>query len=227
MTKTKPSSLSKNVERTVKAILNLLKTEGPTDAVVLGSRLKISAVAVRQHLYSLRDKHLVTYEEEPRPLGRPAKLWRLTANANQFFPDAHADLTLSLIQCTEKAFGKEGLNRVVTQCAQRHIEQYQKRIPQVGSLERRLKALVSLRNQEGYMAEINSLQDGSFQLIENHCPISTVAERCSQLCDAELEVFRSVVGKNVAVERREHMMTDSRRCVYLIRKLTAKQLKRR
>ena len=225
MTKTNPPARSKNLERTVQAILNLLKREGPSNAGALASRLKISDAAVRQHLYSLRDRRLVTSREEPRPMGRPAKLWRLTSNANRFFPDAHAELTLSLIQCTETTFGKDGLNRVVAQSTQQRIEQYQKRIPERGPLERRLKALVSLRNQEGYMVEIRSLQDGSFLLVQNHCPISKVVEICSQICAAELEVFQTVLGKKVSIERREHMLADSRRCVYLIRNLTAREIK--
>jgi len=59
--------------------------------------------------------------------------------------------------------------------------------------------------------------DGSFLLIENHCPISAAANTCPKLCDAEFEVFRAILGKGVAIERTEHMLAGARRCVYRIR----------
>jgi predicted ArsR family transcriptional regulator len=37
------------------------------------------------------------------------------------------------------------------------------------------KTLASIRTNEGYMAEIQSLDDDSFLLIENHCPICAAA----------------------------------------------------
>jgi predicted ArsR family transcriptional regulator len=66
------------------------------------------------------------------------------------------------------------------------------------------------------MAEVESLDDGSFLLIENHCPICTAAQACTGLCARELEVFQTVLGKDVAIERSEHILSGSRRCVYLV-----------
>ena len=71
--------------RTRRAILERLKQDGPQDAVGLAEELGISAMAVRQHLYGLQEEALVTFQEEARPLGRPAKIWRLTAAADRFF----------------------------------------------------------------------------------------------------------------------------------------------
>ena len=48
---------------------------------------------------------------EARPVGRPAKLWRLTLSADKFFPDGHADLTLGLIDAMRSAFGETGMDR--------------------------------------------------------------------------------------------------------------------
>ena len=48
------------------------------DSASLAGRLDVTAMAVRQHLYALQQEKLVTAEERPVPLGRPAKFWRLT-----------------------------------------------------------------------------------------------------------------------------------------------------
>ncbi|HEY2981579.1 MAG TPA: metalloregulator ArsR/SmtB family transcription factor [Anaerolineales bacterium] len=216
MTKQKTTSGESKALPTRRAILMIVKQEGPTDSVALASRLGISSMAVRQHLYALRDDHMVTYEEQPRPMGRPAKMWSLTPAAASFFPDTHAALTRNLLQATEKTFGPPGLAQVVCQCAHSQIESYRQRVPEDGSLQKRLKALVSILNEEGYMAEIQTQKDGSFLLIENHCPISAAANACAKLCDAELEVFQGVLGEGFVVQRLEHMVAGARRCVYRI-----------
>ena len=199
------------------AILRLLKQQGPSDSEDLAAQLGISAMAVRQHLYALRTQKLVTYQEEQRPIGRPAKMWHLTPAAEPHFPDAHAGLTVNLLNAAEQTFGEPGVKRVVSRCAEQQIEAYRSRIPARASLQNRLATLISIRNEEGYMAEVQRQPDGSFLLIENHCPISAAANTCPKLCDAELEVFRAILGEGVVIERTAHMLAGARRCVYRIR----------
>ncbi len=197
-------------------MLVLLKQRGPSDSEALAFELGISAMAVRQHLYALRQQKLVVYQEEPRPVGRPAKLWFPTPAANRFFPDAHASLTVSLLNAAGETFGEEGVQRLVARCAKRQIGTYRSRIPARASLPTRLEALVSIRNEEGFMAEVQRQRDGSFLLIENHCPISAAASVCPKLCDAEMEVFRAILGEGITIERTEHAVAGARRCVFRI-----------
>ncbi|MDZ4815466.1 MAG: metalloregulator ArsR/SmtB family transcription factor, partial [Verrucomicrobiota bacterium] len=188
-----------------------------SDSEALAAQLGISAMAVRQHLYALHAQKLVTYQEEQRPIGRPAKMWGLTPGAESHFPDAHAGLTVNLLNAVEQTFGKEGVKRVVLQSTHQQIENYRSRIPARASLPKRLQTLISIRNEEGYMAEVQRQPDGSFLLIENHCPISAAATVCSKLCEGEFEIFRAILGESVVIERTEHMLAGARRCVYRIR----------
>lgn len=209
----KPPSQTVSSQR---AIVKLLKQLGPMDANALASHLNISAMAVRQHLYALQREHLVTYEEEPRAMGRPAKLWQLTADADRLFPDRYAELTLSLINSMTEVFGEAGLDRLLEIRTRDQIATYQEQIPQSSSLRQRLEALAAIRAEEGYMAEVESLADGSFLLIENHCPICAAATMCTGLCRQELEVFQNVLGKEVTIERTEYILAGARRCVYQV-----------
>lgn len=202
---------------TRQAILRLLKQQGPSDSETLAAQLDISAMAVRQHLYALRTQRQVIYQEEQRPIGRPAKMWCLTPAAAPHFPDAHAGLTVNLLNAVEQIFGAEGVQRLVTRCAKQQIADYRSRIPMRSPFRARLEALVSIRNEEGFMAEVQRPRDGSFLLIENHCPIFAAANVCPKLCDAEMEVFRAILGEGVTIERTEHMVAGARRCVYHIR----------
>ena len=202
--------------KTRRAIVKLLKTDGPLDSAKLAERLGLTAMAVRQHLYALQSENLVTAEARPVPLGRPAKFWGLTSEADRLFPEAYAELSVALIDAMQDAFGAEGLNRVlVSRCARQRVE-YLKRIRPNASLEKKLMELARVRTEEGYMAEIRRDVDGSFLLVENHCPICAAANACQGFCSTELDLFRSVLGPAVDVERVEHIVSGDRRCAYRI-----------
>ena len=203
--------------KTRRAITKLLKTEGPIDSAQLAERLGLTAMAVRQHLYVLQREGLVAAETRPVPIGRPAKFWRLTREADHLFPEAYAELSVALIDSVKDAFGDEGLERVLTsRCARQRMD-YSKRIPKQASLERKLQELAKVRTEEGYMAEVRSEVDGSFLLVENHCPICAAANACQGFCSTELDLFRSVLGPGVSVERAEHIVKGDQRCVYKVK----------
>src|SRR5438094_4933211 len=83
--------------KTRRRLVKLLKTEGALDSARLAKRLRVTPMAVRQHLYALQKEKMVTAEERPVPVGRPAKYWRLTRDADRLFPDAYAELSVALI----------------------------------------------------------------------------------------------------------------------------------
>src|SRR5688500_18290380 len=133
--------------KTRHAIVKLLKTECPIDSARLAERLGLSAMAVRQHLYALQRKRLVTAEERPVPIGRPAKFWGLTLEADRLFPEAYAELSVALIDALQDTFGAEGLNRVLVSRCERQRTDYTKRIRPGDSLKKKLKELARLRTE--------------------------------------------------------------------------------
>jgi predicted ArsR family transcriptional regulator len=203
--------------KTRRAIVKLLKTEGAMDSAQLAERLGVTAMAVRQHLYALQRERLVTAEERPVPLGRPAKYWQLTREADRLFPDAYAELSVALIDALGDAFGAAGLERVLESRGARQQADYAKRIPRSAPLEEKLQELARVRTEEGYMAEVNPDGDAGFLFLENHCPICAAATACKGFCTSELDVFRAVLGPGVGVERVEHIVSGDRRCAYRIR----------
>jgi predicted ArsR family transcriptional regulator len=212
----KKSSKKPTTIRTRRAIVHLLKQEEALDAQTLAARLHLSAMAVRQHLYALQDEHLVTYQEVPRPVGRPAKMWQLTPTADRLFPEAYAELTVSLLASVTEAFGAAGLERLLDVRTRQQIAAYDQQMAGQSTLLQRVETLAAMRTDEGYMAEVQEQADGSFLLLEKHCPICAAAVACTGLCSKELEVFRAVLGPHVVIERTEHMVLGARRCAYRV-----------
>jgi hypothetical protein len=58
--------------------------------------------------------------------------------------------------------------------------------------------------------------DGSYLLVENHCPICAAATACQGFCRSELQIFQEVLGDDVQVARTEHVLSGARRCAYRI-----------
>ena len=202
--------------RTGRAIAHLLKQEGPMDAKQLANRLDLSPMAVRLHLYTLQAERLVTYQEQARPVGRPAKLWRLTEAADHLFPEGYAELVLNLLSSVSQAFGKAGLDRLLAIRTRDQIAAYRLRMTGQHSLAKRLRTLAAIRTEEGYMADVKREAGGAFLLVENHCPICAAAMSCTGLCAGEREVFQAVLGEDVSVTRTEHIVAGARRCAYRV-----------
>ena len=201
--------------KTRRRIVKLLKTEGAMDSASLGARLHVTPMAVRQHLYALQQEKLVSAEERPVPVGRPAKYWKLTKDAERLFPDAYAELNAALMTSVQDAFGPDGMVRLLDARAARQRAEYGSRITASAPLAKKVQELAKIRAEEGYMAEVK--RDGAgFLLIENHCPICAAATACQGFCASELDLFRSALGPGVSVERAEHIISGDRRCVYRI-----------
>src|SRR5262245_54023091 len=94
-------------------LLMLLKTRGPQAAADLAAVLKVTHEAVRQQLVKLAGDGLVEATSEPRGVGRPTQVWRLTDKANARFPDTHAELTVHLIDAVRAQLGERALERVI------------------------------------------------------------------------------------------------------------------
>lgn len=204
-------------ERRRRQILDHLKLSGGQDAAGLAKLLGISAMAVRQHLYALQAEGLVTHQPEPRPVGRPAKRWCLTGDAEAFFPDGHQDLAVGLLGALREAFGAEGVEKLLEIRTAEQIATYDARLKGKGSLGARLRALAEVRSKEGYMAEVRREGKDDYLLIENHCPVCSAARTCQGLCASELEVFQRVLGPGVTVVREDHILAGARRCAYRVR----------
>ncbi|RFA25545.1 MarR family transcriptional regulator [Alkalilimnicola ehrlichii] len=197
-------------------LLTLLKTRGAQSASELGRHIGSSSENARQQLIKLAAEGLVEARPERQGVGRPTAVWRLTDAGHQRFPDAHAELTVQLIDSVRETLGASALERLVNAREQETLATYRAELKGLNSLRERVARLAELRAREGYMAEWRESEDGSLLFIENHCPICAAAKACKGFCSAELNVFRAVLGSEVQVSRTEHILAGERRCTYRI-----------
>mgnify|MGYP000486112109 CR=1 FL=1 len=194
-----------------------LKMHGTLSASALGKQLGTTSEAARQQLLRLADEGLVLAHSAASGVGRPTQLWSLAPAAQARFPDTHAALTVQLLDIVREHLGEEVLDTIITARETDTRSAYDAAVGSARDLKSRVAALAELRSQEGYMAAWTEQDDGSLLLVENHCPICAAATACQGFCRAELDVFRSVLGPDVSVEREEHIVSGGRRCSYSIR----------
>jgi predicted ArsR family transcriptional regulator len=202
-------------------VLMALKMHGALSSAALGVKLGTSGEAARQQLARLAEEGLVVATSEARGVGRPTQSWTLTPAAQARFPDTHAALTVQLLAIVRNALGEGALDTLISIREAETRTVYETALGQHGSLRNKVAALADLRSAEGYMAEWREEGDGTFVLVENHCPICAAAVTCQGFCRAELDVFRSVLGSGTDIERTEHIVSGGRRCSYIIREALA------
>ncbi|MEJ2088170.1 MAG: transcriptional regulator [Gammaproteobacteria bacterium] len=203
-------------QKTKDRLLLLLKTRGPLTTRALADALDISVPAVRQHLKSLGEA--VTSGSASNGVGRPSRCWSLTDEAQARFPDTHSELTVRILESITRALGDEALDAVIADRYRASEARYREAIGARKTLPGRLKRLVALRSEEGYMAELEKTAEG-WLLLENHCPICAAASYCQGFCRNELALFQSVLGDGVRVSRIEYLLEGGRRCAYRITRI--------
>lgn len=202
---------------TAEQTLFLIKTRGPQTAQQLAALLDLTSMGARRQLEAWQEKGMLTYEDVADKRGRPSRRWLLTEAGHARFPDRHADLTVQLIDQVRGLFGDAGLDKLIAAREAVSERQYRAHLRDADALPARVAALVQARTSEGYMAEVETRDDGTLLLVENHCPICAAARQCQQFCRSELDLFQRVLGPDCSVGRVEHMLNGARRCVYVIK----------
>lgn len=196
-------------------ILLLLKSKGPAQTKALAEAVGVTRQAARLQMEKLAGEGLVEHVTERAGVGRPRRSWSLTAKGDQRFPDTHAQMTVELIEAVRAEFGDEGMDRLVARREKATEVGYRKALEGASSLEDRLDRLAAVREAEGYMAQWSRQDDGTYLLVENHCPICAAASACQGFCRSELELFEMMLAP-AKVERAEHILAGARRCAYLV-----------
>ncbi|MEW5687385.1 MAG: metalloregulator ArsR/SmtB family transcription factor [Pseudomonadota bacterium] len=197
-------------------ILFHLKTRGPSETLALAGAMGISRQAALQHLERLAADGLASHVDERRGVGRPRRLWSLTEKAQARFPDAHAQLTVEMLEALSAEFGEAGVERIIARREAATTRAYAAAMQGKETLQDRVAALAEIRTAEGYMADWSPDPGGGFLLVENHCPICAAAAACQGFCRAEQAVFQAVLGPGVTIERTDHILAGARRCAYRI-----------
>jgi predicted ArsR family transcriptional regulator len=201
---------------TAERLLYQLKSRGPQTAATLAAACAITPMGAHKQLQALVSEGLVSFHDAPQGVGRPRRIWALSAAGHGRFPDRHGDLAVQLLRHAAEHLGPEALDTLIAAREAESEAQYRQRLAGANTLGERVQALAQARSEEGYMARAQP-EGNAWLLIEDHCPICAAATQCQGFCRSELALFQRCLGPGVQVERTEHVLAGGRRCTYLVR----------
>jgi len=191
---------------------------GPTSPDALAAALTASRTGVLQQLHALEEARLVSHSAEKHGVGRPRHLYDVTPDAQELFPADYGGFAGGLLAAIESIGGEDLVDQVFRarrqQIRDRVRRRMAERLPEHASLEDRVRELAVIQDEGGYLAETLVGADGSIRLREHNCAIYHVARGSSAACEAELALFRDLLGPDVI--RESHIASGDRCCTYRI-----------
>ncbi|MFD2628516.1 helix-turn-helix transcriptional regulator [Oceanobacillus kapialis] len=173
-------------------ILDLLKKEVQMTVGDLLRELQITDMAVRKHLSVMQKDGLITTEERKQPMGRPVVSYSLSEKGELLFPKSYEGLSVEFLQDIETIHGIASVEQLFRNREKRLTKEYTIRM-QKKSPQERMREIKEIQEEKGYMAEINHLDDNSYELIEYNCPIMAVAKEYKVACKCETNMFKNVL----------------------------------
>ncbi len=199
---------------TRRAILNLLKRQGPLDAATVAKELALTPAAIRLQLSRLEEDGLLTHRDElSQARGRPRHVYQLTSAAEALYPKRYGDLTTELLGY----LGGPDASTVDELFEQRRRRRVAGALPRTANLpfDEQVAALTAILDEDGYLADAERLDDGSWRITEHNCAILTVAHGFSQACSSELAFIREALP-GATVQRVAHLMDGAHVCAYVV-----------
>ncbi len=193
---------AEGVDSTRSRVARSLLTDGPATASVLAERLGITSTAIRRHLDGLVAAGQVEARDRApygpvgqRGRGRPAKVYALTPEGREAFPQAYDQLASQALQHLGRVAGPAAVTDFARVLA-RDIEHRYTAAVHAAEPADRVQALADALTADGYAASIEPSPSGD-QLCQHHCPVAHVAAEFPQLCEAETEAFARLLGQHV------------------------------
>ena len=181
-------------------ILDLLKKDVSLSVNELTECLQITHMAVRKHLNNLEKDGSIESHEMKQPMGRPLQLYSLSKKGERLFPKNYEGITIEFLRDLKEISGEESITLLFKKREQRLTKEYSAKMEHKLNSDK-IKELVRIQNEKGYMANLSQLEPNRYELIEYNCPILAVAHEYNIACNCETQMLKNVLKTNQVEER--------------------------
>lgn len=195
------------------AILDLLKRSTGLPVKDLAKALKMSYMGVKQHCVELEKKGLLDTWRRSGDMGRPEKLYRLTAKAASFYPEAGNEMTLEILQAIQQIYGPSAPDKLLFNHFARKTEAYLKKV-KGRSISERATSFAKLRNAEGYCTDLEYDPQEGFRIVEFHHPMKEIAAAFPSIRQMETQMIQKILMTEV--QRLEERASGLTKVAWLI-----------
>jgi DeoR family suf operon transcriptional repressor len=200
-------------EPTKEKIFHALRNQGQMTVSDIASAVQITPIAVRHHLSSLQAEGLVESREERHGVGRPRQIFKLTPNALERSTSRYYQFTKLLLDQLKEHLPRETVDKLLLEVASSMAGEWKEELDTL-PLPRRLERLVELLTMEGFVARVDSTNDGRFCLTEFACPYARISLSHPEVCALDASMLSRALG--IPVERTSCIRTGSPSCTFSI-----------
>jgi DeoR family transcriptional regulator, suf operon transcriptional repressor len=195
-------------------LLVLLKQRPDLSLTEIAAARRTSKVAALHHLAALENDGFVERSYEHRSVGRPSVHFRLSRKSSGIFPQAYTQMSLAALGFIERRLGRDGVVSMLQERAHDLVDRNRARVAGP-ELKQRVEALVRLRSEGGYMAELGGTKGRTTEMREHNCPILAIAGHYPEACEVERRMFESMLKARVETSHR--VVAGDPVCRFLIR----------
>jgi predicted ArsR family transcriptional regulator len=200
-----------------RALLVRLRHDGPSSPEHLAEVFGVSRTGVLQQLHALETAGLVERQAVRHGVGRPRHVYDVTDAAQDLFPTNYDGLATGLLSAILEVGGEALVEEVFAarrrQAEARLRDRLATTLPEDAPMIDRMAVVAGLQDELGYLAEARDDGEGA-RLVEHNCAVLDVARSIPAACQAELDLFRSVLG--VELVRESHIVSGDRCCRYRV-----------
>jgi len=194
-------------------VLETIKNQQQATVLSLADTLGLSPISIRHHLTSLQAEGLIKVDIDRQGVGRPRHLYSLTEAALRYFPNNYHMLLERLLDEMKALLSEEQIQGIIDGLAAKVASRYGA-LPPHGTLDERLSHLVDILGEEGFMAEVQRVDDKTV-LAALNCPYQHVGQRHPEVCRIDHSLISSILGMDV--QQTSCLLQGGRTCTFSVK----------
>lgn len=175
----------------------------------LGTRLRVTRNAVRQHLAALTSEGLVVAGASKATGGRPTRLYVLSDKGRGLFPRQYSWLAQLMLESVRQEAGDGGLRQRLVALGNQVGAQLRGQHPALRTRQDKVLKLAELMEQIGYSTAGTTVLDPTVISADN-CVFHDLALKDPEVCHFDLALLASFTGSRV--EHQECMARGGHVC---------------
>jgi len=204
-------------DSTRERVLKTLLTQEQCTINELAQAVDINPISVRHHITKLQSEGLVNSTEERHGVGRPRRIYFLTEEGRERFPQRYLRLTLRLLEQLKETMPQQMVDELFTQMAQDLAKEYKDELDGL-AIEERLDLVIELLTNEGFTIDWEQHGD-TYQIQETSCPYFHVGQDHPEVCKIDQTLISTIL--NVPTQKIKCKLNGDAHCIFIVPKLNS------
>lgn len=191
--------LHENQQRILEFLLDQLQGASLNE---LSTHLGITKTATKEHVNKLETVGLLSFKDIRNPVGRPRRLYLLSADGHEAFPRKYAWLSSALLELLADDLGEDTIRKIMNNLADKVAASMDAKFKATSSTVELLELVSSTLNELGYRTSLKQSDIRKGAILEaTNCVYHAVAKKHPALCTFDVKFIENATGgMNVKLE---------------------------